>query len=127
MDPGQSGPRSGAEVEAASSESTAAAVGEQGLTYAATLNFGSTPFRADKMARIFLPAAATVMDYGATGYAFHRADVDSEKFQFISYWNDKADFTQWWSDTPMQKTRQELNGITALPLYPNWHTVLEQG
>ncbi|MEX0993301.1 MAG: antibiotic biosynthesis monooxygenase [Solirubrobacterales bacterium] len=97
------------------------------LLQVATLEFKSAPFRAERFALAYLPAVPTVLDYGARSYTFSRSEEDPERFTHISWWESKKDFEQWWFSQGMQRIRQEIGGLHALPLFPHWGAVLERG
>ena len=44
------------------------------------INWITNPFRAEKFAAIWLPAAEAVLDFGATGWAFIRSTDDPQHF-----------------------------------------------
>jgi heme-degrading monooxygenase HmoA len=97
-----------------------------GLVHAATLQFKTAPFRAERFALGFLDAARMVLDYGARGYSFYRSEEDPERFVHISYWESKDGFDQWWFSLEMQRVRQDLQGTYNQPLVPHWHQVIDQ-
>ena len=112
-------------MEAATSGTTRLDGRDAKLLYAATVEFSSAPFRAERLALAYLPAVAKVLDFGARSYSFCRSDEDPDKFVHVSTWDNKVDFEQYWFSRDMQKIRTEIQGMHDLPLLPHWHTVIE--
>jgi len=114
-------------MEASASETQGQSRAPSKQLYVATIKFTSTPFRADTVALRYLEVAPKVLDFGAQSYSFYRSDDDADKFEHISYWEDKDDFEAYWFSRKMQALRQDVQGMVEMPMLPHWHTMLENG
>ena len=85
------------------------------------------PFRGDKFAAVWLPAAEAVLDFGATTWAFYRAFDGRLDFIQQATFPTKAAFERYWySQIPSEK-RAELAGYYQVPLLPTFHEVVGEG
>ena len=56
------------------------------------INWITSPFRAEKFAAVWQPAAEAVMDHGATGWSFLRSTDDPQHFVQLALFARKIDF-----------------------------------
>jgi hypothetical protein len=85
------------------------------------------PFRGDKFAAVWAPAAEAVLDYGATSWAFYRAHDGRLDFIQQAMFPTKAAFERYWYSETLAETRTELAGYYQIPLVPTFHEVVGQG
>jgi hypothetical protein len=87
------------------------------------INWITNPFRAEKFAAIWLPAAEAVLDYGATGWAFIRSTDDPQHFVQLGLFDKKIDFERYWYSTEISDIRVQATGLFQVPIQPVWYTV----
>jgi hypothetical protein len=68
------------------------------------------PFRGDKFAEGWLPAAEAVLDYGATEWSFVRAIEGRLDFIQTANFPSKSDFERYWYSQTIAEKRVELAG-----------------
>jgi hypothetical protein len=85
------------------------------------------PFRGDKFAAGWLPAAEAVLDYGATSWAFYRAHDGRLDFIQQATFPTKAAFERYWYSETASEARVELAGTYQVPLLPAFYEVLGAG
>jgi hypothetical protein len=85
------------------------------------------PFRGDKFAAGWRPAAEAVLDYGATSWGFYRAHDGRLDFIQQATFPTKADFERYWYSDTAAEARAELAGYYQVPLLPTFHEVVGQG
>jgi hypothetical protein len=85
------------------------------------------PFRGDKFAAGWAPAAEAVLDYGATSWGFYR-NYDG-RLDFIQQATvpTKAAFERYWYSETVAEKRTELAGTYQIPLLPAFYEVVGQG
>jgi hypothetical protein len=85
------------------------------------------PFRGDKFAEGWLPAAEAALDYGAVSWGLYRA-VDG-RLDFIqeASFPSKADFERYWYSETVAERRVELAGYYNVPLLPEFYEVVGEG
>jgi hypothetical protein len=85
------------------------------------------PFRGDKFAAGWRPAAEAVLDYGATSWGFYR-NLDG-RLDFIqeATFPTKAAFERYWYSETAAEARTELAGTYQIPLVPTFHEIVGQG
>jgi hypothetical protein len=85
------------------------------------------PFRGDRFAAEWLPAAEAVLDYGATRWSFTR-NVDG-RLDFIqtALFPSKAHFERYWYSPEIATKRIELSGCYQVPLLPTYWEVVGAG
>ena len=113
-------------MELSASIRGAAATGERTVLSAVQLDFAVTPFRSKRFYELYYPAIRRPLSYGATGYAFYRAEEDPDRFVHFILWEDRSGFERWWFSQEMQDIRVRIAGLHGQPLLPKWHTVLER-
>jgi hypothetical protein len=85
------------------------------------------PFRGDRFAEGWLPAAEAVLDYGATSWGFYRAHDGRLDFIQQASFPTKAAFERYWYSETVAEKRVELAGYYQVPLLPTFHEVLGEG
>jgi hypothetical protein len=85
------------------------------------------PFRGDKFAEGWLPAAEAVLDYGATQWSFCRAHDGRLDFFQTALFPTKAQFDRYWYSETIAEKRVELAGTYQVPLLPTFWEVLGAG
>ena len=85
------------------------------------------PFRGDKFAEGWLPAAEAVLDYGATAWSFTR-NVDGRlDFLQMAIFPSKAHFERYWYSERLAELRIELAGTYQVPIVPTFWEILGAG
>jgi quinol monooxygenase YgiN len=100
---------------------------EVGLLEVMTIEFQSTPFRAERFRELYEPAVPRVLAYGADGYLFYRSEDDPDHFVHVSFWEDRHDFDRYWLSHEMQGVRQNVAGLHAQPVLPHWNILVSRG
>jgi len=85
------------------------------------------PFRGDRFAEEWLPAAGAVLDYGATEWAFTRAVDGRLDFIQTAVFLSKADFERYWYSEEISEKRVEIAGIYQVPLVPTFWEIVGAG
>ena len=85
------------------------------------------PFRGDKFAEGWLPAAEAAMDYGATQWSFCRAWDGRLDFVQTALFPSKAHFERYWYSETLAEKRVELAGTYQVPQLPTFWQVLGAG
>jgi hypothetical protein len=85
------------------------------------------PFRGDRFADEWLPAAEAVLDYGATEWTFTRAVDGRLDFIQTAVFPSKADFERYWYSEEISEKRVEIAGIYQVPLVPTFWEVVGAG
>ena len=85
------------------------------------------PFRGDKFAEGWAPAAEAVLDFGAVSWRFYR-NLDG-RLDFIqdAIFPSKAHFERYWYSETVAEKRTELAGYYQIPLVPTFHELVGQG
>jgi hypothetical protein len=91
------------------------------------INWITNPFRAEKFAGIWQPAAEAVLDYGARGWAFLRSGEDPQEFIQLALFDDKTDFDRYWYSPEISEYRVQIAGLHHVPVLPIWLTVEGSG
>jgi hypothetical protein len=87
----------------------------------------ANPFRGDKFAAGWAPAAEAVLDYGAVDWAFYRAVDGRLDFLQTATFPSKAHFERYWYSEQIAETRAGLMGTFQVPLLPTFHEVVGEG
>jgi hypothetical protein len=85
------------------------------------------PFRGDKFAEGWLPAAEAVLDFGATQWSFCRALDGRLDFIQTALFPSKAHWERYWYSERMAEYRIELAGCYQVPILPTYWDVLGAG
>ena len=84
----------------------------------------ANPFRGDRFAEGWRPAAEAVLDYGATQWSFSRAHEGRLDFIQTAIFPSKAHFERYWYSERLAEYRIELSGTYQVPILPTfWETV----
>ena len=87
----------------------------------------ANPFRGDKFAEGWAPAAEAVLDYGAVDWAFYRAKDGRLDFLQTATFPSKAHFERYWYSEQTAEARAGLMGTFQVPLLPTFHEVVGAG
>ena len=87
----------------------------------------ANPFRGDRFADGWRPAAEAVLDFGATTWGFYRAHDGRLDFIQQATFPTKAAFERYWYSEMIAEKRAELAGIYQVPLLPTFHEVVGEG
>ena len=85
------------------------------------------PFRGDRFAEAWLPAAEAVLDYGASRWDFRRALDGRLDFIQTAIFPSKAHFERYWYSEEIATKRIELAGTYQVPLNPTFWEVIGAG
>ena len=85
------------------------------------------PFRGDRFAAGWAPAAEAVLDYGATSWGFYRAHDGRLDFIQQATFPTKAAFERYWYSEEVSRKRIEIAGIYQVPLVPTFWEVVGAG
>ena len=84
------------------------------------IDWVANPFRGDKFAEGWLPAAEAVLDYGATEWSFVRATDGRLDFIQTAVFPSKAHFERYWYSERIAEIRIELSGTYQVPIVPTF-------
>jgi hypothetical protein len=87
----------------------------------------TNPMRGDRFEEVWRPVAEAALDFGATGQLLIRSETDPAKFLQYGVWPDKVSFERYWISEEVSEARAQVNGWYALPVLPEWHTVVAAG
>jgi hypothetical protein len=87
----------------------------------------ANPFRGERFEAAWLPAAEAVLDYGATYWAFLRAEEGRLDFIQHAIFPTKADFDRYWYSESIAQARTEVAGLYQVPLLPTFHEIAGAG
>jgi hypothetical protein len=93
----------------------------------AMIRWPINPFRGDRFADEWLPAAEAVLDYGATEWSFTRALDGRLDFIQTALFPSKADFERYWYSQEISVKRVEIAGIYQVPIVPTFWEVVGSG
>jgi hypothetical protein len=85
------------------------------------------PFRGDRFAEGWAPAAEAVLDYGAVSWAFYRALDGRLDFIQDAVFPSKAYFDRYWYSETIAAKRIELQGYFNVPVLPEFYEVVGEG
>jgi hypothetical protein len=85
------------------------------------------PFRGDKFAEGWLPAAEAAMDYGATHWLFTRNLDGRLDFVQRATFPSKAHWERYWYSEELARYRIELAGCYQVPILPTFWEVVGEG
>jgi hypothetical protein len=89
--------------------------------------WAANPFRGDKFAEVWAPAAEMVLDYGAISWGFYR-NIDG-RLDFIqeAVFPSKAHFERYWYSEAIAEKRTELQGYFNVPVLPEFYEIVGEG
>ena len=85
------------------------------------------PFRGDKFAEGWAPAAEMVLDFGATSWGFYRAIDGRLDFIQDAVFPSKAHFERYWYSESLAEKRVELQGYFNVPVLPEFYEIVGEG
>jgi hypothetical protein len=91
------------------------------------IRWAANPFRGERFARGWLPAAEAVLDYGATQWGFSRALEGRLDFVQIAVFPTKAHFERYWYSETIAEKRIELAGTYHVPILPSFWEIVGAG
>jgi hypothetical protein len=91
------------------------------------IRWGVNPFRGDKFAAGWLPAAEAALDYGATRWSFVRTLDGRLDFIQTAQFPSQKDFERYWYSDEIAEKRVELAGYYQVPLLPTFWEVVGTG
>ena len=87
----------------------------------------ANPFRGDKFAEGWAPAAEMVLDFGALSWGFYRALDGRLDFIQEALFPTKAHFERYWYSESVAEKRIELQGYYNVPVLPEFYEVVGEG
>ena len=91
------------------------------------IDWVANPFRGDKFAEGWLPAAEAALDFGATEWSFTRAHDGRLDFIQTAIFPSKAHFERYWYSERMAEYRIELSGTYQVPILPTFWEIVGAG
>jgi hypothetical protein len=91
------------------------------------IRWTANPFRGEAFEAAWRPAAEAVLDYGATYWAFLRAQDGLLDFLQHAIFPSKADFERYWYSEQIAEARAEAAGLFQVPLVPTFHGIVGTG
>jgi hypothetical protein len=87
----------------------------------------ANPFRGDKYAEAWRPAAEAAVDFGATEWSFTRATEGRLDFVQTATFPSKAHFERYWYSERLAEYRIELSGTYQVPILPTFWEIVDAG
>jgi hypothetical protein len=87
----------------------------------------ANPFRGDKFAEGWAPAAEAVLDYGAVSWGFYRALDGRLDFIQQATFPSKAHFERYWYSETIAEKRIQLQGFFNVPVLPVFYEFVGEG
>lgn len=87
----------------------------------------ANPFRGDKFAEGWAPAAEMALDFGAIAWGFYRAVEGRLDFIQEAIFPTKAHFERYWYSESLAAKRIELQGYYNVPVLPEFYEVVGEG
>jgi hypothetical protein len=91
------------------------------------INWVANPFRGDKFAEAWAPAAEAATKYGAKFWAFTRSKDDPLSFMQLAEFESKIDFERYWYSDEIAEARVRCAGWYQVPLLPVWYETIGSG
>jgi hypothetical protein len=87
----------------------------------------ANPFRGEKFAEGWAPAAEAALDFGAVSWRFYR-NIDG-RLDFIqdAIFPSKAHFERYWYSETIAEKRIELQGYFNVPVLPEFYEIVGEG
>jgi hypothetical protein len=85
------------------------------------------PFRGDRFAEAWAPAAEAVLDYGAVSWGFYRAIDGRLDMIQQALFPSKAHFERYWYSETIAAKRVELQGYYNVPILPTFYEIVGEG
>lgn len=94
---------------------------------AVEIDWAINPFRGDRFAELWTPAAEAALDYGATAWALLRAEEGGLDFTQLAVFPAKDDFDRYWYSEEIAAARVDCAGLFQVPLLPKFHSICGAG
>ena len=91
------------------------------------IRWAANPFRGERFAEGWRPAAEMALDFGATTWSFYRAHDGRLDFLQTATFPTKAAWEQYWYSPEIAEKRAELAGYYQVPLLPTFHEIVGEG
>jgi hypothetical protein len=91
------------------------------------INWVANPFRGERFAEGWAPAAEAALDYGATQWSFTRAAEGRLDFMQTAIFPSKAHFERYWYSERLAECRIELSGTYQVPILPTFWDIVGAG
>jgi hypothetical protein len=85
------------------------------------------PFRGDKFAEAWEPAARAAIDFGASSWAFLRSGDDPLTFMQMAVFPSKLEFERYWYSEEISEARATASGLFQVPVLPLVYRVIGAG
>ena len=85
------------------------------------------PFRGDKFAEGWAPAAEMVLDFGAVSWGFYRSLDGRLDFIQEALFPSKAHFERYWYSEELAEIRRGLQGYFNVPVLPEFYEIIGDG
>jgi hypothetical protein len=85
------------------------------------------PFRGDRFAEAWAPAAEAVLDFGAVAWAFYRNLDGRLDFMQDAVFPSKAHFERYWYSETIAEKRIEMQGYVNVPVLPVFYEIVGEG
>ena len=92
-----------------------------------TVVWHANPFRGDKFEDAWRPAAAAVLDYGASWWALLRSRDDPLDFFQMAIFPDQERWDRYWYSEQIAEARAECMGLFQVPVLPVYQRVAGVG
>jgi hypothetical protein len=87
----------------------------------------ANPFRGDKFAKIWAPAAEAALDYGASHWALLRSDEGGLDFRQHAIFDSQGDFDRYWYSEEIAQARVQASGLYQVPVLPEYNAIVGAG
>jgi hypothetical protein len=87
----------------------------------------ANPMRGDKFEEAWLPVAEAALDYGATYWAFLRAQEGQLDFFQHAIFPTKLDFERYWYSEEVAEARVLVQGLYQVPVLPVFTNIVGAG
>jgi hypothetical protein len=91
------------------------------------IKWGVNPFRGDKFAAGWRPAAEAALDYGATSWSLVRTLEGGLDFVQSARFPSKEHFERYWYSEEISSKRVEMARYYQVPLLPTFWSVVGSG
>jgi hypothetical protein len=87
------------------------------------IRWHANPFRGDKFATAWAPAAEAALDFGASYWALLRSKEGGAKFTQQAIFDSEADFDRYWYSEEIAAARVQASGLYQVPLLPKFYRI----
>jgi hypothetical protein len=95
--------------------------------FSVMIQWVANPFRGDKFAEGWRPAAEAALDFGATSWGFYRSTDGRLDFLQQATFPSKAHFERYWYSERISAARTQLSGTYQVPLLPAFYEIVGEG